>query len=188
MHGRMHTRAAWAALLPVGVGLTTALSGTASAGAARLSLAQTAHHAATKLPKRTNSAGNPIFGFPESWSLTHHDVLDIVGGLLIALLLFVVLALRVRRRHRNEYVRVGDMAPRVFPVSAESWRGTGMAEESSAPLPRFQPSTVVLPGPERGWHPVEGDRARIAYWDGSRWAAFRQWDGQEWVEPTAATT
>jgi hypothetical protein len=183
----MHIRAALAAVLSGGASLVVALSGAGPAGAARLSLAHQAVHGATKLPKRTNNAGNPLFGFPESWGLTRHDVLLIGAGLLIALLLLVVLGLRVRRRRRAQYVRVSDIAPRVFPQTAESWRGTGLAEEPTGPLPKFEPSTIVLPAPERGWHPVEGDRARIAYWDGTRWAAFRQWDGQDWVEPTTTT-
>jgi hypothetical protein len=183
MQCRMHTRAAWIAALSASVSLVV-VAAAGPAGAARLSLATQAAHKATKLPVRTNNAGNPISGFPESWGLTRHDVILIGAGFLIALLLLIVLGLRVRRRHKAEYVRVSDIAPRVFPQSAESWRGTGMAEEPVGPLPKFQPSQVVLPAPERGWHPVEGDRARIAYWDGTRWAAFRQWDGNEWVEPT----
>lgn len=185
MHGRMHTKT----MLALASALTPAVAvllGAGPAGAARLSLAAKAADHATGRLTHTNNAGNPFFGFPEAWGLSHHDVLLIGAGFLIALLLVVILGLRVRRRRRAEYVRVKDFAPRVFPQSAESWRGTGMVEEPTGPLPKFRPSEVVLPGPERGWHPVEGDQARIAYWDGTRWAAFRQWDGQDWVEPTTA--
>jgi len=40
------------------------------------------------------------------------------------------------------------------------------------------------PGMAAGWHPVPGDPAKTAYWDGARWTAFRQWDGRQWVEVT----
>jgi hypothetical protein len=123
-------------------------------------------------------------GFPESWGLTHSDVRDIIGGLIVALLLLVVLVLRVRRRRRANTLRAPEASHHAFPMTAESWRGSGLADESTAPLPRFEASSVVVSAVERGWHPVQGDATRLAYWDGARWSAFRQWDGTQWVDPT----
>jgi hypothetical protein len=54
----------------------------------------------------------------------------------------------------------------------------------SADLPPFGSAGVIAPSITPGWHPVEGDRMRVAYWDGSKWTAYRQWDGQQWVTPT----
>jgi len=177
MHARMHTVNV---ALAVGLGFGVSALGAAVQPASGATIA-------TGPLTHTNSAPNPILGFPESWGLTRHDVVLIAAGLLIALLLFAVLFLRVRRRRRAAVSRVEQAPPRVFPQSAESWRGTGMIAEPTGPLPRFAPGMVVLSRPETGWHPVDGDPTRIAYWDGTCWAAVRLWDGQQWVEPTAST-
>lgn len=44
----------------------------------------------------------------------------------------------------------------------------------------------AVSGVAAGWHPVPGNPARTAYWDGARWAALRQWDGLQWVDVTAS--
>jgi hypothetical protein len=188
MQGRMHSPSALAATA-LGTFVSLALLGAATTQAAG-SPAAYGHgvaSAAAHLPKRTNPAPNPVSGWPGSWGLTRHDLLLIGAGLLIAVLLLVILVLRVRRRRRASVVRVSDRLPPAFPQSAESWRGTGMVEEPTRPLPKFQASTVVLPTQETGWHPVQGDPTRIAYWDGTRWSAYRHWDGRQWVEATSST-
>jgi len=185
----MHSPSALAATA-LGIFASLALLGpvtTPAAGAPAADGRGLAAQAAIHLPKRTNPAPNPVSGFPESWGLTRHDLLLIGAGLLITVLLLVILVLRVHRRRRAVVVRVSDRLPPAFPQSAQSWRGTGMVEEPTRPLPRFQASTVVLPTQETGWHPVQGDRTRIAYWDGTRWSAYRQWDGRQWVDAANPT-
>jgi hypothetical protein len=190
MQGRRHSPSALAATalgMFVGVALLGPVT-TSAAGAPAPYGHGLATLTAVHLPKHTNPAPNPVSGFPESWGLTRHDALLIGAGLLITLLLLVILVLRVRRRRRAGVVRVSDHLPPAFPQSAESWRGTGMVEEPFGPLPKFQASTVVVvPTQETGWHPVQGDRTRIAYWDGTKWSSYRRWDGQQWVEATSTT-
>jgi len=185
----MHSPSSLAATA-LGTFVSLALLGAVTTPAAGSPLAHGPRFAAqtpVRLPKRTNPAPNPMSGFPGSWGLTRHDLLLIGAGLVIAALLLLILVLRVHRRRRATVVRVSDRLRPAFPQSAESWRGTGMAEEPTGPLPKFQASTVMLPPQETGWHPVQGDRTRIAYWDGTRWSAYRQWDGQQWVEATSTT-
>jgi hypothetical protein len=133
------------------------------------------------------TAGGPATGFPQSWGLTHRDLLDIGAGLAIVVLLLVVLAMRIRRR-RGSSTSAPEPAHHAFPQTAESWRGSGLAEDSTAPLPHFEASSVMVPTVGPGWHPVQGDPTRVAYWDGASWSAFRQWDGQQWVDPTSIST
>jgi hypothetical protein len=35
---------------------------------------------------------------------------------------------------------------------------------------------------EPGWQPIDGDPTRIAYWDGTRFTAWKRWDGANWVD------
>ena len=42
------------------------------------------------------------------------------------------------------------------------------------------------PGNQPGWRHTADDRTQIAYWDGTRFTAFRHWDGTEWVDSVAA--
>ncbi len=140
--------------------------------------------AAASRPK-THMPATPVLGFPESWGLSHRDVIDIAAGLVIVVLLAVILILRVRRR-RGQVVRAPETRTQAFPTTAEAWRGSGLAEEPTGRLPKFEASSVVLPplAVTPGWHPVQGDATRLAYWDGGSWTAFRQWDGHAWVDPT----
>jgi hypothetical protein len=132
-----------------------------------------------------HSAASLASGYP--WGLTHRDLLDIAGG-LVALLLLLVVVLRVRRRRREAVVNAPEPVHRAFPQTAESWRGSGLSEDSATPLPPFERSSFSIQTVGPGWHPVQGDPLRMAYWDGSDWSAFRQWDGHQWVDPTSITT
>jgi hypothetical protein len=196
MHGRMLTRVTVVTATAV-VGAWSALTEPAGAAAATTTLpsstttvASTVAKTAAKLHHATQPIGNPILGFPESWGLTRKDLLDIGAGILIALLLVVVLVLRVRRRHRSEVAKAPQAKLRSFPQTAEAWRGSGLAEEPTGSLPKFEAGSVVLPTVQRapGWHPVQGDRTRLAYWDGSTWSAYLHWDGRQWVDPTTHLT
>jgi hypothetical protein len=180
MHGRMLTRITLAASVSATSAWLTLTAGAAAAASSPgTTTATKAHHA-------SHPIGDPTLGFPESWGLTRRDLLDIGAGLLIALLLVVILALRVRRRRRARVNKAPAGQLRSFPQTAEAWRGSGLAEEPTGSLPKFQASSVVLPEVKLspGWHPVQGDRTRIAYWDGSRWSAYLNWDGRQWVDPT----
>jgi hypothetical protein len=42
--------------------------------------------------------------------------------------------------------------------------------------------TPVRPAAAPGWQSVDGDPARIAYWDGARFTAWKRWDGANWVD------
>ena len=196
MHGRMLTRitvaaatavaVAWAALTQAAAAATT----TTTVPSSTTTVASTVAKTAARLHHATQPIGNPILGFPESWGLTRKDLLDIGGGILIALLLLVVLLLRVRRRRRSEVAKAPETKHRSFPQTAEAWRGSGLAEEPTGTLPKFEAGSVVLPTVQRapGWHPVQGDRTRLAYWDGSTWAAYLHWDGRQWVDPAKHLT
>jgi hypothetical protein len=131
------------------------------------------------------TAGLQPAGFPESWGLSHRDLLSIGAGLVVVVLLGIVLVLRVRRRRRAAVVNAPGPSHHAFPRTAESFRGSGIAEDITAPLPRFEGSSLVVPTLGPGWYPVQGDATRLAYWDGAIWSAFRQWDGQKWVDPTS---
>jgi hypothetical protein len=126
-----------------------------------------------------------MLGFPESWGLSSRGVTDIGAGLLIVLLLVITLVLRVRRRRQVEQVTPAPAQLHAFPRTAEAWRGSGVTEEPTGSLPKFEASSVVLPATQvtPGWHRVQGDPDRLAYWDGSTWSAYRQWDGLHWVDP-----
>lgn len=190
MHGRMHLRGIFLVALATGA-LTLAAAAPALGATTTTSSSTTTSTTSTTTPTggpvKTSKVGNPNQGFPESWGLTHHDLLLIGAGFLIAALLLLVLVLRVRRRRRADVVSTRAAPTHTFPVTAESWRGSGLTEEPTGKLPAFRASNVVIPPTtvSQGWHPVEGDSTRIAYWDGVRWAAFRQWNGTAWVDPTA---
>jgi hypothetical protein len=59
----------------------------------------------------------------------------------------------------------------------------------AAPSPFATPSTPVAPSTSvapaaqaPGWQAADGDPTRIAYWDGSRFTAWKRWDGANWVD------
>jgi hypothetical protein len=116
-------------------------------------------------------------------NLTPHDVHLIEAGLAIVVLLAFALALRIRRRRRAHSAAVPTTEARVFPTTDEAWRGSGLVEEPTGKLPAFHASEVVMPMAAPGWHPIEGDRSKLRYWDGTRWTAQLEWDGQKWAEP-----
>jgi len=76
------------------------------------------------------------------------------------------------------YTDVGEIGE---PMAGVTRRRT----EPGPPLPAFQQSPAVTMTAPPGWHPVPGDPTKTAYWDGTRWAAFRQWDGHQWVDAGA---
>lgn len=141
-------------------------------------------------PAGARPTGPRVLGFPESWGLSNRDVTDIGAGLLIVVLLVITLVLRIRRRRQTEQVTSATAEVHAFPHTAEAWRGSGVAEEPTGSLPKFEASSVVLPVTQvsAGWHRVRGDPSRLAYWDGSTWSAYRQWDGSHWVDPTKSLT
>ena len=161
MHGRTRTRIIAAALATI-AGSALALSGPAAAA-----------------PAGAAPGGAASLAFTHS----RHDVILIAAGLV--LLLIVVLFLRVTRRRRETAAGSAAEPQRTFPPSADTWHAADLARESNAPLPSFHQSQVVLPTDAPGWHPVQGDQTKLAYWDGTQWAAYRQWDGQKWVDASA---
>ncbi len=124
----------------------------------------------------------PPGSITKSLNLTPHDVQLIEGGLAIVVLLAVVLVLRIRRRRRADATAAPTTPTHTFPTTDEAWRGSGLIEESTEKLPTFHAAEVVLPAITPGWHPIEGDRSKLRYWDGSRWTAQLAWDGQKWAE------
>jgi hypothetical protein len=162
MHGRTRTRIMAAAALATISGSALAVSDPVGA---------------------TPTAAAP--GVAASLAFTHsrHDIILIAAGLI--LLLVVVLFLRVTRRRRDMAAGSAAEPQRTFPPSADTWHSADLVRESNAPLPSFHQSEVVLPTDAPGWHPVVGDQTKLAYWDGTQWAAYRQWDGQTWVDASA---
>jgi hypothetical protein len=162
MVGRICTRILAVAMLATVVGCVSAVSGPAAAAPV---------------------AAAPPHGMAESLAFTHsrHDLTLIAAGVI--LLLIVVLLLRITRRRQTDATSSVDGTQRTFPPSADTWHNADLAKESTAPLPSFHQSEVVLPTAAPGWHPVQGDQTKLAYWDGTQWAAYRHWDGTQWVDP-----
>jgi hypothetical protein len=63
---------------------------------------------------------------------------------------------------------------------------TRQPTEAMPPLPPFRPGQAAAPTVAPGWHPLPDDPTKTAYWDGTRWAAYRQWDGHQWVDAAVA--
>jgi hypothetical protein len=158
MHGRMRTRIVVAALAMI---CGSVLAGAVPAAAAG---AQPAPHTAASL----------------AFTHSRHDMILIAGGVI--LLLIIVFILRVTRRRRETAATTTHEPQHTFPQSADTWHDADLARESNAALPSFHQTQVVLPTVAPGWHPVQGDQTKLAYWDGTRWSAYRQWDGQQWVD------
>ena len=159
MHGRMRTRIMPATALAASLG--SALAGAGPAGAAT---AQPVPHTAASL----------------AFTHSRHDITLIGAGVIV--LLIIVFILRVTRRRRETAATTTAEPQHTFPQSADTWHDADLARESNAALPSFHQTQVVLPAAAPGWHPVQGDQTKLAYWDGTRWAAYRQWDGQQWVD------
>jgi hypothetical protein len=160
MVGRICTRILPAVTLATVVGCVLAVSGPAAAAP---------------------GAPAPARGVAASLAFTHsrHDITLIAAG--VVLLLIIVLLLRITRRRQTEATSVAG-PHHTFPSSPDTWHNADLAKESTAPLPSFHPSEVLLPTAAPGWHPVQGDQTRLAYWDGTQWAAYRRWDGTQWVD------
>lgn len=144
-----------------------ALSGGGSAGAAQ----------GAAIPSPTLSAS---LAFAHS----RRDLTLIAAGVI--LLLAIVLILRVTRRRRQTSAIIATEPRPTFPASADTWHNADLAQEAKVPLPSFRRAEVVLPTAAPGWHPLQEDPTRLAYWDGTRWAAFRRWDGRQWVDAASA--
>ena len=63
---------------------------------------------------------------------------------------------------------------------------TRQPTEAMPPLPPFRSGQAATPSVAPGWHPLPDDPTKTAYWDGTRWAAYRQWDGHQWVDAATA--
>ena len=98
------------------------------------------------------------------------------------LLLIIVFILRVTCRRRETAATMTAEPQHTFPQSADTWHDADLTRESNKALPSFHQTQVVLPTAGPGWHPVQGDETKLAYWDGTAWTAYRQWDGQQWVD------
>jgi len=120
-----------------------------------------------------------------SLAFTHsrHDITLIAAGVIV--LLIVVFILRVTRRRRETAATTTAEPQHTFPQSADTWHDADLSKVSHAALPSFHQTQVVLPTTAPGWHPVQGDQTKIAYWDGTGWTAYRQWDGTQWVDATS---
>jgi hypothetical protein len=75
---------------------------------------------------------------------------------------------------------------RAPPAAAQAGPVTRQPTEAMPPLPPFRRGQVTPPSVAPGWHALPDDPTRTAYWDGTRWAAYRQWDGHQWVDAAAA--
>jgi hypothetical protein len=108
------------------------------------------------------------------------DITLIAAGVIV--LLILVFILRVTRRRRETAATTIHEPQHTFPQSADTWHDADLSRESNAALPSFHQTQVVLPTVAPGWHPVSGSQTKLAYWDGTGWTAYRQWDGQQWVD------
>jgi hypothetical protein len=128
------------------------------------------------------ATGQPAPRTATSLAFTHnrHDITLVAAGVIV--LLIIVFLLRVTRRRRETAVTTIAEPQHTFPHSADTWHGADLTRVSNAALPSFRRTQVVLPTVAPGWHPVQGDQTKLAYWDGTRWTAYRQWDGQQWVD------
>jgi|HubBroStandDraft_1064217.scaffolds.fasta_scaffold269358_2 hypothetical protein len=108
----------------------------------------------------------------------------LAGG--IVLLLLIVLSQRVLRRRRSADLAVAEHHS-TFWAGGDAWRNEELQRHAAEPLPHFHPTHLVTTAAVAGWHPVQGDPTRVAYWDGERWTAMRRWDGQQWVDTPSGT-
>ena len=92
--------------------------------------------------------------------------------IVLAVVALVAAAVYVRRRRAAVRARAGP--------------ATRQPTEAMPPLPPFRPGQVTPPSVAPGWHPLADDPTKTAYWDGTRWAAYRQWYGHQWVDAAVA--
>jgi len=132
-----------------------------------------AQHAALPAPPAGQSSGS---------SGSSNTELFVIIGIVAAI--GVAVRLAVISRSRNQ------MPP---PVQALSTPAGAAARSTFAPPTAPSPSVASSPfaapsapvtrgGLAPGWQPVDGDPTRIAYWDGTRFTAWKRWDGANWVD------
>ncbi len=99
--------------------------------------------------------------------------LFIIVGVVVAVGGAIVFLLIARSRSRTP-----------VPIQALSTpAGTPTRSPFASPPAAARYAPPVAPVvPEPGWQPVGGDPSRIAYWDGTRFTAWRRWDGSAWVD------
>jgi hypothetical protein len=138
------------------------------------------------------AAAIPAGGFAGSGASSGNEFLFIGVGAVVVVLFAVIFVKRGRRRTAiavlggESYCLPETASPPIHVVpsaeSATSFPPFAMGQ-SLPPLDLGEtPTTTVAPG----WHPIQGDRTRIAYWDGNSWSAYRQWNGEQWVELIAS--
>jgi hypothetical protein len=117
-----------------------------------------AQHSALPAPPTGQSSGSSGSSNTELFV-----IIGIVAAIGVAVLIVVI------SRSRNQ------MPP---PVQALS---TPVGAPARSPF--AAPSAPVTRGGlAPGWQPVAGDPTRIAYWDGTRFTAWKRWDGTDWVD------
>jgi hypothetical protein len=113
-----------------------------------------AQHAALPAPVAGESSGS---------SGSSNTALFVIIGIVAAIGAAVLIAVISRSRHQ-------------MPASVQALSTpVGAAARST-----FAPPTAPALSP--GWQPVDGDPTRIAYWDGTRFTAWKRWDGANWVD------
>jgi hypothetical protein len=142
----------------------------------------------------------PTGGFSAPSAGSSDDLLPVIVAAVAAAAVAGALVVVWRRRQAS-----GSIAPvaadgQPFPAPAAAWNPVAayspaagrvgaptevmrQPTEVMAPLPAFQAGAAPAAAP--GWHALPGDPTKTAYWDGARWAAFRQWDGNQWVDAAA---
>jgi hypothetical protein len=78
-------------------------------------------------------------------------------------------------------------SPSPFSTAVPSPFTTAAPSPSASPAPTPSPFATAAPPTATatqapGWQQVDGDPTRIAYWDGSKFTAWKRWDGSAWVE------
>jgi hypothetical protein len=117
-----------------------------------------AQHAALPAPPAGQSSGS---------SGSSNTALFVIIGIVAAIGAAVLIAVISRSRRQMP-----------TPVQALSTPVGAVARSPFAP-----PSApVATRGLAPAWQPVDGDPTRIAYWDGTRFTAWKRWDGANWVD------
>jgi hypothetical protein len=134
-------------------------------------------------------------GLGGSGGSSGNDLPYILLGVAVVVL-FVAAFVVVRRRRAVPAFAVADQTFQRLPETTYTQPTAVSVTRSSPPPPSFQVGVspppfniagVAAPTITPGWHPVDGDPTKVAYWDGEKWAAYRQWDGLQWVDSTAVS-
>jgi len=113
---------------------------------------------------------------------------------VVVVVLFAAGFIIVRRRRPVPAFAVSNQTFQRLPEATYAPLTTVPVTRSSTPPPSFQVGAsppplntgeVAAPTITPGWHRVEGDPMKAAYWDGEKWTAYRQWNGQQWVSLTS---